>query len=348
MKTTKLLWILALASIIAASCSKKPTAKDNSEQTVCVKTETIAETTASMPIHCSGMLTSKRISKLSFKTGGIINQLLVDEGSTVRKGQLLATLNMTEISAQVQQARVAFEKAERDFKRVQNLYADTVVPLEQLQNANSAYQAALEAKNIAEFNLQYSRIVAPANGKIISKLAAENELTGAGMPVLVFSEEGNDDWIIKTGISDKDAVLLSLGDKGNITFDAFGNQPFEAKVSKLAQTADPTSGTFEIELAIKPQGYKFIHGLVADVRINSTRTQVVSLVPPDAVVEANGNKGYVYVVDKENPKAKKISVTIAYTQSLSIAVLERLNNMGRVITKGAAYLEDGARINEVR
>ena len=348
MKTTKFLLIIAAISIASASCSKKPATKENSEQSVCVKTETIAETIASMPIHCSGILSSKRISKLSFKTGGIINQLLVDEGSVVRKGQELAKLNMTEISAQVQQARVAFEKAERDMKRVRNLYTDTVVPLEQLQNATSAYQAALETKNIAEFNFQYSRIVAPANGKIIAKLAEENELTGAGMPVLVFSEEGNDDWIIKTGISDKDVVLLNLGDNATITFDAFGSKQFTAKVTQLAQTADPTSGTFEIELAVKPDGYKFINGLVVDVKINSMHTQLVSLVPPDAVVEANGNKGFVYVVDKQNTKARKIPVTIAYMQNSEIAVIEPINKIGRVITKGAAYLEDGVRINEVK
>ena len=345
MKTNRLFWIAASTMLFAVSCTKKPAANENIEQTVCVQTQTIAETTASLPIQCSGILSSKRISKLSFKTGGIINRLLVDEGSVVKRGQLLASLDMTEISAQVQQANVAYEKAGRDLKRAKNLYADTVVTLEQLQNATSAYEASLETKNIAEFNLRYSRIVAPANGKIISKLAEENELTGPGMPVLIFSEEGKNEWIVKSGISDKDVVSIKTGDQALITFDAYQGKQFTAIVTQLAQAADPGSGTFEIELTLKPGETKFINGLVANVKINSLSTQKVSLLPPDAVTEADGNKGYVYVVASDNDRAKKVPVTIAYVQHDEIAVTEQLSKMGKVITKGAAYLEDGSKIN---
>ncbi len=344
MKTTHFLSI-ATTALIMMSCAKKPDAKGNNEQVICVQAVSIKETIVSKSIVCSGILSSKRISKLSFKTGGIISHLVVDEGSFVKKGQLLASLDMTEISAQVQQARVAFEKAERDLKRSKNLYADSVVTLEQLQNATSAFEAALGTKNIGEFNLRYSQIVAPANGKIISKLAEESELIAPGMPVLVFSEQGNDKWVIKTGVSDKDIVAISKGDKATITFDAFQGKEFTGQVSQLAELADQSSGTFEVELAVKPGDIKFINGLVATIKINSSHSQTVSLLPPDAVTEMDGNKGYVYVVNTNNSTAKKIPITISYIQNSEIAVPEPLNKMGKVIIKGAAYLEDGSKIN---
>lgn len=348
MKTKQFLWIVTSMTFFVLSCSKKPAAKEDNEQIICVRSGNIVETTVSNSIHCSGILSSKRISKLSFKTGGIINHLLVEEGSVVKKGQLLATLDMTEISAQVQQARVAFDKAERDFKRSKNLYADTVITLEQLQNATSALDAALESKHIAEFNMRYSQIIAPANGKIISKLAEENELIAPGMPVLVFSEQGKDEWIIKTGLSDKDMVTINKGDKATITFDAFQGKEFKAQVTQLAELADKTSGTFEIELAIKPGDAKFINGLVATINISSSITHTVSLLPPDAVTEADGNRGYVYVVNPGNSTARKIPITISYIRNNEIAVLESLTNIGKVITKGAAYLEDGSKITVVK
>jgi len=229
---------------------------------------------------------------------------------------------------------------------VKNLFADSVVTQEQLENATSAYQAALETKNIAEFNLRYSQIVAPANGKIISKLAEENELTGPGMPVLIFSEQGNDEWIVKTGVSDRDIVALKNGDKATVAFDAFEGREFVAHVTQLAQIADQTSGTFEVELSVRPNDAQFINGLVANIKINSSDKRTVSLVPPDAITEADGNKGFVYLVNEKDSTAKKTPVTISHIQNNEIAVLEPLNKMGKVITKGAAYLEDGSKINQ--
>ncbi|MGY0039503.1 biotin/lipoyl-binding protein [Pedobacter sp. NJ-S-72] len=77
-------------------------------------------------IAVSGQFTTDDEVLLSFKTGGIINSLLVKEGDAVKKGQLLATLNLTEINAQVQQTQLSYEKAKRDYQRTKNLYSDSV------------------------------------------------------------------------------------------------------------------------------------------------------------------------------------------------------------------------------
>ena len=176
--------ITGVASILISSCSSKNIKTAYTEEAICVKTEILSETKTSIPVHSSGILSSKQISKLSFKTGGLISRVYVEIGDYVKKGQLLATLDMTEISAQVQQAKLAYDKAERDLTRVKNLYADTVATLEQLQDATSAYNAARENKNIADFNLLYSRILAPDNGRIVAKLAEVSEMIGPGMPLL--------------------------------------------------------------------------------------------------------------------------------------------------------------------
>lgn len=345
MKTISFITISGVIIFSFLSCSKQVPASSQQEEIICVKAETLVETNASVPIHCSGVLTSKRMIKLSFKTGGIISHIAVDEGSQVKKGQVIATLDMTEISAQVNQARLAYEKTERDLNRVKNLYTDTVATLEQLQDATSAYQAAMETKNIAEFNQQYSLITAPANGRIIAKLAEEHELVGTGMPVLVFSEQGTDEWIVRAGISDKDIIRIKKGDKAQVEVDAFPGVVFPASVSLISEAADPQSGTFEVEIAVTPNSEKFLNGLVAKVKIEPMNGHLVTLVPPEAVTEADGHKGYVYVVEKADSTAKKIPVTIAYLQNSEVAVIEPLNKMGLVITKGAAYLEDGSKIS---
>lgn len=348
MKTNLLIIISGATLLIAGSCASEAPRTEYTEKAICVKTEILAEVQAAVPVHSSGILSSKQISKLSFKTGGIISQLFVEEGSYVKKGQLLATLDMTEISAQVEQARLIFEKAERDLKRAKNLYADTVVTLEQYQDATSAYDIALQNKNIAEFNLRYSSILAPANGRVIAKLAEENEMIGPGMPMFVFTGEGKDEWIIKTGVSDRDAVQIEQGNIAEIVFDAFPEQVFNAKVKSISGISDPMSGTFEVELEIQQGKHKFINGLVAQVNIESKNNQTVTLVPSNALTEADGNKGFVYVVQPKDTTAKKVPVTIAYIANTGVAVLEALNKIGPVITSGSSFLEEGSKINVLR
>jgi len=335
-------------TLLVAACSKEAPSSNINEQVVCVKTEALEETTAALPVQCTGILSTKHTVKLSFKTGGIISRIYVNAGSTVKKGQLIATLDMTEISSQVNQAELAFEKADRDLERVKNLYKDTVATQQQLQDATSAYEAAMENMNIAEFNKRYSSIIAPADGKIIAKLSEEHELVGAGMPLVVFSQQGDDEWIVRAGVSDKDIIRLKNGDNAEAFIDAYPGYAFPAVVTQISEAADPMSGTFEIEVSINPQNERFINGLVAKVKIEPQNAQLFTLVPPEAITGAEGKRGYVYVVKMADTTARKIPVTIAYLENDNVAVLGRINNMGKVITRGAAYLEDGSRINIVK
>ena len=74
-----------------------------------------------IPVRVTGLLSTKTEMKLSFKTGGIIKQINVKEGQTVAGGQLLAVLDLSEVSAQVNLARIGFEKSQRDLTRAGNL-----------------------------------------------------------------------------------------------------------------------------------------------------------------------------------------------------------------------------------
>ena len=90
---------------------------DSDIPVVPVKLTPVSTVVRAEPIVASGLVSSAKEARLSFKVGGIINQMFVEEGQSVRKGQLLATLNLTEIDAQVNQAQLANEKAERDLNQ---------------------------------------------------------------------------------------------------------------------------------------------------------------------------------------------------------------------------------------
>lgn len=294
------------------------------------------------PIHTSGRLSSSSEQKLSFKTGGIIDRILADEGRNVKKGQLLAKLKLSEISAQVNKAQQAADKAERDYTRASNLYKDSVVTLEQLQDVKTALDVAKANLEIASFNLNYSKITAPTDGRILKRLAEENEVIGQGYPVFLFgSTSGN--WVMHTGITDKDVVRVQPDDSAHIRFDAFPGKVFTATVSEIGKMADPYTGTYEIELSVKPvAGKHFLSGLIGEADIYSGKKKMYYAIPADALINSSEMSGDVYVLEKNKPVKRK--VYIAEIENNEILVNRGLNENDTVITEGMNYIKEGSEV----
>ncbi len=137
----KIFLFISVLSLTFIGCQREDQSKIP-EQRLKVKTARVIQKSLSFPISANGILVSPMEMKLSFKTGGIIDHILAEEGQKIKKGQLLATLQMTEIEARFQQARRAYEKALRDFERVNSLYQDSVATLEQKQDAETGLAIA--------------------------------------------------------------------------------------------------------------------------------------------------------------------------------------------------------------
>ena len=316
-------------------------------------------------VSATGRLALKEEAKLSFKTGGIIAQIKVDEGQRVRKGQLLAVLDLQEIQARTQQAqlgkqqaginienaKLALRLAERDYENAKGLYQDSVATLEQLENAEvqldnarnqlSAAQKALAMQDeqvaVADFNLQYSQIKAPSNGVILKKLASTNELAGPGTPIFFFGSSQKSK-ILRTNITDKDIINIQIGNKATITFDAYPEHFFEGVVTEIASMADPYTGTFEVEIQINDEGKELLSGFIGSASIITNTTAGLIRIPVDALLGANGNKGSVFVV--EGSKAVKTDIQIYQLQDEHLLISKGLDNSDQVIISGVGYLEN--------
>ena len=274
----------------------------------------------------------------------LFNDFFFEEGESLKKGQILATLNLTEINAHVQQARKSLEKSKRDLKRAARLYDEGAATREQFDNAQTGFDVAQSQLNIAEFNLSYATITAPSDGKILKKLAEENELTVAGYPVYIFGSQ-KENQIIQCGVADKDIIRLSLGDSAHVFFSVFPNKTFYAIVSELAQSLDPQSGTFEVELDVLGAESKLISGFVAHVDIFPSQKISSHIVPIESIINAEGHTGSVFTI--ENNIARKIPVIIGAIIENNVTILKGIENIKNVVTIGAPYLQDGTQVNIV-
>ena len=297
-----------------------------------------------LPVRAAGMLSTTTDMKLSFKTGGIVKQVNVREGVSVKRGDILAVLDLSEINAQVNQARIGLEMSQRDLSRARNLYRDSVVTLEQLQNATSAYELALSQKRIADFNLEHSRIKAPANGEIQKILVETNEVIAPGYPAILFASTESD-WVVRVALTDKDIVKFSIGDSAHVEMDAFPGIRFPARIAELGVIADPVTGTYEAELQILRSDPQFRTGFIARSYIFPTLSQRAVVVPLESLIGASDNSAIVYVYRDGEVSRRRVR-TGRISDDLIIGS-EGLESGEQVVTEGARYITKDSKVSPV-
>jgi len=298
------------------------------------------------PISANGIVANKDEMRLSFKVGGVIHSIDVQEGSVVAAGQTLAAIEQTEVEAQVEQARQLATKAQRDLARGENLYADQVISLEQLQNLRTQAALAQAQLKSIEFNRGYAVITAPGPGVVLRRLAEERELVPAGQPVLILGGAAKG-FVVRSALSDREIVTVELGDRGTVQLDAFPNQTFDAVLSEIASASDAATGLFDIELRLEQAPAGLVSGLVARVRLlpSAGTAGTLTYVPMASLVQGDGKRATVFVL--ENDIARKRDVTVAFIAADTVALQSGVVPGTRVVTDGSLYLEDGERVRIV-
>jgi RND family efflux transporter MFP subunit len=338
----RLLSLLFVVSGLLLGCTNAATEAEPPESTP-VRVAAAYEGPAAPTIRTNGLLVNKDEVRLAFKVGGIIKRITVQEGERVRRGQRLAELELTEVNAQVEQARQLAEKAQRDLERGERLYRDQVISQEQLDDLRTQAAVARAALQTAEFNSNYAAILAPADGTILRKLAEEREMVDAGTPVLVFGA-GAGGFVVRASLADREIVQVMLGDPAELQLDAYPGVTLVGKVTERASAADSASGMFPIEVTLEPTALRLVSGLVAKVRLtpSTARSQKLTYVPIDAIVEGNGHRASVFVLEGEH--ARRRAVEVAFIDEAAVALRSGVQPGQQVITDGALYLEDGERV----
>jgi RND family efflux transporter MFP subunit len=331
-----------LSMIMIAGCNKvqelSPLPK--SAETIPVKVILLSQAEITGSVHSSGQFTTDDETMLSFKTGGIVDRIFVKEGDRIRKGQLLATLDLTEISSQVNQSQIAFEKAARDYERFENLRKDSVITLEQLQNSKTGLELAKQQLAAAKFNLHYSEIRAAHDGVILQKLANEGQMTGQGMPVLKTSSKGMADWILRVAVSDKEWAGIEINDKARVQIEALNISDMQAYVCSKAENADQMTGSFSIDLKLNnARKLNIASGMFGKAEIILSQKNLVWQIPFDALLDGNSDQGFVFVTN-DNINAMKVPVTIESIEGKSILISKGLEEYKSLIVSGSAYLTD--------
>lgn len=196
--------------------------------------------------RAAGAVRAAQRAELSTRIMGRVEAVRVRPGDTVRRGQLLASVERGSLSAAEAQAAAAVELATTGLRRVERLYADSAAPLVQLEAARNAHAQAESQLRAVRADLAYAEVRAPFDGTITSRRVDPGDQAVPGQPLLVLEDHGAREIVVT--VPEEVGERLQRGREVTVELGA-GARRISARVTAVVPGADPSSPTFEVRLA---------------------------------------------------------------------------------------------------
>lgn len=284
-------------------------------------------------------LQAEREAHLVSEVPGTVLQLLVEEGATVRKGQVLARIDADRSRLQLREAEADLQRRRNDVDRGEKLLARKLIAATSHDQATSDYAVRRAEVDLARLTVGKSEIRAPFDGVITRRWIKQGQLLAARAPV--FDMADFSDLRAELKVPERDAVSLVAGLPVAFTVDALAAREFKAKVERIAPTVDRTSGTVNVIVRVDNRDGDLRPGLFARMSVDFLHVSDAVLVPKTAVL-GNRSAAVAYVI--EDGKARRTSLRLGQESSTQVQVLEGLQAGAEVVVTGHAALSDGANV----
>ena len=297
-------------------------------------------------ITATGTVAWRRETTLGFTSAGRIATMVVNEGDSVRPGQLLAALDPTTVAADVATARAERDRAAAEYTRSAKLLEQGWVTRPRVDNARATLAAAQANLRSAGFQSRNAVIVSPGAGVVLARLTEAGQIVAAGTPVLVIGEASGGR-VLRLPLADRDAARLRVGAPATVKLAAVEGE-LTGSVIEIGGKADRGTGTFVVEIGL-PNDSRLRAGQIGTVSIVASGPGTPSLlVPPAAIFAPRAGQAFVYVADRETNRVKVRRVNIGEASDSAIRVTGGLQRGEWVATSRLDRLADGMAIAPLR
>lgn len=345
-------FMILLPAILLWSCSDDappPAVRETSAVTATVMT--VTEQPLAEIYMTSGTLATEDRIDIASRLTGFIRAVDVAEGTRVKKGQRLLSIDPTEINAQlmeaearVTQAGARYHEAQSDQQRFKTLYDQRLIAVNQYRKAELDLQLAAEELRAAEAQqsriraqLEYAEIRSPVSGVVIARHKQTGDIATPGLPLLTI--ENVDTLVVKTFIKEHHIQHVTIGTRADIYIDAT-DLTTHGIVTKIVPAAEP--GTYSYQVELTPDD---AHGLRSGMfaRVSFTLGHRNGLALPTAVIIHRADLSGVYVVDDDNIASFRL-VRTGRTFGDQTEILAGLREGDRIAAGNLNRLFTGARI----
>lgn len=284
------------------------------------------------------VVADEKVHVVSEVPGRIIS-LTAKEGDYVKKGQLIAAIDMESVTKQIDEIKKSLELATDVYERQARLWEQNIgseVQYLQAKNNKERLQKTLET---SEFQLTKAKIFSPISGTVDMENLKLGEVASPGMPILTILNVSNVK--VNTDLPERYLRIVRSGQYVDMTFPSI-QMNMKGRVTQLGRTIDPSNRTLEVE--ITPSNYSPLlkPNLLAEIKIEEIRLKDVITIPVEFVLQEVDATEFVFIAEGDGSeiRAKKRYITTGEASNGSIVVLSGLNIGDRLITRGTRNVSD--------
>ncbi len=318
-KKKKFLGLITLSVLSVGVISFKPSQVNSSNKDI---TEfTIAAESGSLPglITASGELKANKSVNVSPKRQGILDEIFVEEGDQVKKGDLIAKMYFGDLQFRLDEIKANYETQKASYLRRKVLFDVGAISAEEYEEYKNRFlrsEAQLKQIEVEENEIN---IRAPFAGVIISRYAVPGAFVtpttsasssregGATSSSIVKLSQGLE---IVAKVPESDIGRIKTGQEATIRVDSFPDKRFKAVVSKISPSAIKSNNvtSFEVTLLLDNRPEDLRLGMTSDINFQTGATKVSTLIPTVAIVTEKGQTGVLIVGNNNQPEFKKVEL----------------------------------------
>ena len=306
-----------------------------------------------------GEVSATAEAEISFRIPGLIDQIEINQGDAVAKGQVLAELDDRDILNELQDRQANYELAKAEFERADSLYLKRVVSKSHFDTAQARLRSAEAALKLSRDKLEYTTLKAPFAGRIAQRLVDAHQQVRAQQPVFIL--QGSEQLDIKIQVPEnivshvnKDQVNPNF--KPTVTFPGAPGETFAVTYKEHATRVTPGTQSYEVVFTLPaPQSINILPGMTATViidlaRVLNTHNQVDYVTVPISAVDKNdaNNKTVVWRWDAQTQQVNPVEVTVGRITELGMQILTGISAGDKVVTAGLSRLAAGMIVKPLR
>ncbi|WP_335965747.1 efflux RND transporter periplasmic adaptor subunit [Galbibacter sp. PAP.153] len=318
---------------------------DTTKNYVLVTAFTAKDTLFNHYIELQGNVSTKENIVINAEYSGALQQVVVKEGQSVHKGQVLARIDEGGLGAQLAQLKAQETLAKTTYERQKRLWEQNIGSEMQYLQAQTQYESNKSAVSQLESQLSKATVVAPFSGTIEEIISEQGTNVAMGTPIMRIVSLNN--MYIETEVPEKYLPSIKKGTNVIAEFPVIGEK-VETDVRQVSNYINPSNRSFKIEVGVPNKNGMIKPNLTAKVIINDYTSEKAFLIPQSVISEnAEGNQ-YVYIAsniaDNGEAEVHQAVIQTGKTQGNLVEVVKGINAGDYIIKEGARSVQEGQKV----
>ena len=303
------------------------------------------ESSLQRSIDAVGTIRYRRETPLGFTASGRVASVRYNEGDFVKRGARLAALDRQNVGADLAVAQAEQERAQAEFNRIAELYAQGWVTKRQYESTEAAAKAASARVRQAGYASGTSTINAPSGGVILSRMVEPGQVVSAGTPALVLGQNAQG-FIFRAPVVDRDASKLRAGMPGEIYIESLGDEAIAATISEIDGRANEATGAFTVIFRL-PARPRLRSGQIGTAKIKLPAADDGALqIPSSALFGVRTGEGLVHIIGPDS-RVETRNVRIEQVLDTQVLISGGVKIGENIVIRGGENLKAGQKVRAI-